>query len=427
MTSGREGSSPSPPTKFMKVAIFTDVFLDVPGGIPSSIVSQREYLAKNGISSIVFCPATPGVKVPEGVFGVPSYKYLRPGGAPLSKRISKVKKAILKTYPEFDFDLVHVHYEAACSLAGIQLAREFKKPLVQTMHGREDVAAETNIPHPFKTLGGVLLCRLHKCGVPHPIKVRRDDYLAPTICQAKMWTLMVNHANSADAVITPSQHFKDKLQHYGVSKPFYVISNAISDNVLKENFKAAGMDYEKPKTREYDGKSPLKLFWSSRVSKEKRIIPFLEALRLTKTPFMMEVYGDGNDLNRANKYVKKHNLKVRFYGRIDHTKMLERMREAQMAVVASYGFDNQPMTILEAVSMGLPTLICDPDLVEVTGNGGLVASGPAPEEMAKALDELLVHPEKLEGLSQKCLDDRERVLQSVQIEKLIKLYRSLVK
>ena len=406
----------------MKVAIFTDVFLDVPGGIPSSIVAQREYLAKNGISSTVFCPATPGSKVPEGVFAVPSYKFLRPGGAPFSKRISKVKKAILKAYPEFDFDLVHVHYEAACSLAGMQLAREFKKPLIQTMHGREDVAAETNIPHPFKTVGGALLCRLHKCGVPHPVKIRRDNYLAPTICQAKMWTLMVNHANFADAVITPSHHFKEKLQHYGVSKPFYVISNAISDEVLKDSFREAGVDYDKPKTREYDGKSPLKLFWNSRVSKEKRIMPFLEALTLTKTPFEMEVYGDGNDLNRAKKYVRKHNLKVKFYGRIDHMKMLERMSKAELAVVVSYGFDNQPMTILEAVSMGLPTLISDPDLLEVTGKGGLLASSPSPGAMAKALDELSIHPEKLKELSQKCLDDRERVLQSVQIKKLIKLF-----
>ena len=411
----------------MKVAIFTDVFLEVPGGIPSSIVAQREYLAKNGISSIVFCPAKPGSKVPEGVFAVPSFKFLRPGGAPLAKRIAKVKKAILKAYPEFDFDLVHVHYEAACSLAGMQLAKEFKKPLVQTMHGREDVAAETNIPHPFKTIGGALLCRLHKCGVPHPLKVRRDDYLAPTICQAKMWTLMVNHANFADAVITPSTHFKEKLQHYGVSRPFYVISNAISDEVLKANFKEAGMNYDKPKTREYDGNGPLKLFWNSRVSKEKRIMPFLEALTLTKTPFEMEVYGDGNDLARAKKYVASHRLEVKFYGRIDHAKMLERMYEADLAVVASYGFDNQPMTILEAVSMGLPTLVCDPDLLEVTGKGGLLASGPTPEEMAKALDELSLHPEKLKELSQKCLDDRKRVLQSVQIEKLVELYKTLVK
>ena len=418
---------PSRPPFYMKVAIFTDVFLEVPGGIPSSIVAQREYLAKNGISSIVFCPATPRSKVPEGVFAVPSFKFLRPGGAPFSKRISKVKKAILKAYPEFDFDLVHVHYEAACSLAGMQLAREFKKPLIQTMHGREDVAAETNIPHPLKTVGGALLCRLHKFGVPHPLKVKRDDYLAPTVCQAKMWTLMVNHANFADAVITPSKHFKDKLQHYGVSQPFYVISNAISDEVLKTNFKEAGMNYDKPKTREYNGDEPLKLFWNSRVSKEKRIMPFLKALTLTKASFEMEVYGDGNDLSKAKKYAASHQLKVKFYGRIDHKKMLERMYEADLAVVASYGFDNQPMTILEAVSMGLPTLVCDPDLMEVTGEGGLLTSDSSSEAMAKALDELYLHPGRLKELSQKCLDDRTRVLQSVQINKLIELYKFLVK
>ncbi len=411
----------------MKVAIFTDVFLEVPGGIPSSINAQREYLDKNGIESEVFCPARPGSKVPEGVFAVPSFKHLRPGGAPFAKRIRKVKKAILETYPDFDFDLVHVHYEGACSLAGMQLAREFKKPLVQTMHGREDVAAETNIPHPFKTLGGALLCRLHKCGVPHPIKIRRDDYLAPTVVRAKMWTLMVNHANFADMVITPSKHFKDKLQHYGVSKPFYVISNAISDDALKDSFEKAGLDFNKPVVREYDGNSPLRLFWNSRVSKEKRMMPFLEALTLVKTPVALEVYGDGNDLKKAEKYVKSHDLPVKFYGRTDHTKMLERMKDAQLSVVVSYGFDNQPMTILEARAMGLPALICDPDLFEVTGKGGVLAKGPSPAEMAKAIDDLASNLGELEKKSKLCLVERDEVLQSVQIKKLIKLYNSLVK
>ena len=411
----------------MRVAIFTDVFLEVAGGIPSSIEAQREYLTKNGISSIVFCPARPGSKVPEGVFAVPSFKYLRPGGAPLAKRIKKVKKAILSAYPEFDFDIVHVHYEGACSLAGMQLAREFSRPLVQTMHGREDVAAETNIPHPVKTLGGTLLCYLHKFGVPHPIKIKRDDELAPTTVRAKMWTLMVNHANFADVVITPSRHFKEKLEHYGVTKPFVVISNAISDEDLKRSFKAAGLDYDKPPVRDYDGQKALRLFWNSRVSKEKRMLPLLSALLLSGGSIEMEVYGDGNELGKAKRLVKKQGLKVRFFGRIEHTKMLEKMKSAELAVVVSYGFDNQPMTILEARAMGLPTLIADPDLLEVTGEGGILTSGPEPGEMAKTLSEILRRPKIIEEKSRACIRGRDEVLQSVQIKKLIKLYRELAK
>lgn len=411
----------------MKIAIFTDVFLEVPGGIPSSINAQREYLAKNGISSIVFCPARPGSKTPEGVFAVPSFKHLRPGGAPFAKRIKKVKKAILRAYPDFNFDIVHVHYEGACSIAGMQLAKEFKKPLVQTMHGREDVAAETNIPHPFKTLGGILLCRLHKCGIPHPIKIQKDNYLAPTLVRAKMWTLMVNHANFADVVITPSEHFKNKLQHYGVSKPFYVISNAISDEVLKKSFEEIGLSFDNPPVRKYDSNSPLKIFWNSRVSKEKRIMPFLNALTMVGSPVTLKVYGDGNDLKKAEKYVKRHGLSAKFYGRTDHAEMLKQMKNAQLSAVVSYGFDNQPMTILEARAMGLPVLICDPDLLEVTGKGGVLTSGPDARAIAEAINGLTSKPGELEKKSQLCLAEREEVLQSAQIKKLIKLYRSLVK
>ena len=107
--------------------------------------------------------------------------------------------------------------------------------------------------------------------------------------------------------------------------------------------------------------------------------------------------------------------------------MLERMKDAQLSVVVSYGFDNQPMTILEARAMGLPALICDPDLLEVTGKGGVLAKGPSPAEMAKAIDDLASNLGELEKKSELCLVERDEVLQSVQIKKLIKLYNSLVK
>ena len=409
----------------MKVAIFTDVFLEVPGGIPSSINAQREYLEKAGISSVVFCPAQPGSKVPDGVFAVPSFKYFRPGGAPFAKRIAKVKRAILAAYPEFDFDVVHVHYEGACSLAGMQLARELKKPLVQTMHGREDVAAETNISHPFKTLGGCLICFLHHFGVSHTIKIKRDNYLAPTVVRAKMWTLMVNHANFADVVITPSKHFEEKLRHYGVCKPFLVISNAISDEALRASFREAGLDFSKPEAREYDGSEPLRLFWNSRVSKEKRIMPLLLALTLIKLPVSLEVYGDGNELTKAERYARKHGLKVKFYGRVEHAEILKKMKKAQLSSVVSYGFDNQPMTILEARAMGLPTLVCDPDLLEVTGDGGILTAGPEPEKIVETLENIQRRPETIAKKSKECIKERDEVLQSVQIKKLIKLYNDL--
>ena len=104
----------------MKIAIFTDVFLEVPGGIPSSVEAQKNELKKMGHEVVIFCPAwktdDDGHALINGhpeldVYGVPSFRWLKPGGAPFSKRPAVVKRWILQKFPDFDFDIVHSHYE----------------------------------------------------------------------------------------------------------------------------------------------------------------------------------------------------------------------------------------------------------------------------------------------------------------------------
>lgn len=403
----------------MRVAIFTDVFLEVPGGICSSIKAQKAGLEKLGHEVTVFCPGWHPEK-DKSIVIVPTNKILRAGGAPLAKTPDTVKAWILEKYPEFKFDVVHVHYEAGCSIAGMQLAKQFKIPLVQTMHGREDVAIQTNVPHPFKTLAGVVLCGLHGKWIPHSITISRDDKLAPTVTRAKMWTLMVNHANFADAVVTPSHHFAKKLKQYGVKHEITVVSNAIEDAA------ANAVDW---KVRKVAKDGALKVFWNSRVSHEKRVMPFLEAVRLaTERGAKLEVniYGAGNALGKAKRYVKKAGLEkvVKFYGMVPHEEILEKMKEQHLSALASYGFDIQPMTLLEAEAAGLPVMFCDPDMKEVVpAAGAAFCDKPSAEGMAKVLVRLSKHPEEIEKMSKVMLGARVNVLQSTQIRKLLEVYK----
>ena len=154
-------------------------------------------------------------------------------------------------------------------------------------------------------------------------------------------------------------------------------------------------------------------------------MPLLLALTLIKLPVSLEVYGDGNELTKAERYARKHGLKVKFYGRVEHAEILKKMKKAQLSSVVSYGFDNQPMTILEARAMGLPTLVCDPDLLEVTGDSGILTAGPEPEKIAETLENIQRRPETIAEKSKECIKERDEVLQSVQIKKLIKLYNDL--
>ena len=401
----------------MKIAIFTDLYLEVAGGIPSSIKAQKAELKKRGHEVTVFCP---GKKCDdEDVVLVPTAK-VKVSGAPMGKNPRKIQQFILREFPVFtQFDIVHVHYEAEVSIAGMQLARRFKLPLIQTMHGREDMAIAVNVPHPFKTLAATLINLAHANYIPHKILVKKDKRLAPTVARAKMWTMMVNHANYADMVLTPSRHFAKKLISYGVIKPVEVVSNGVSDDLVKRDWPL----------RELKPTEELSMIWNSRVSREKRIMPFLEALKLANIPFKLNVFGGGNQIKQAKRYIRKHKLvdNVKLYGQVPHDDLLAKMSEQHLSVTVSYGFDTQGLTLLEAEATGLPVFFCDPDMKEIVPAGGSVcAKGPTPEEMARALRLTYEHPERIKEMSQVMMDHRTEVLQSTQIDRLLDVYTKLV-
>lgn len=409
----------------MNIAIFTDIFLEVPGGICSSIMAQKAGLEALGHKVTIFCPGWSRPKDKSIVIIPTMSRHLKINGAPVSHAPEKVIAWVNANYPMLNqFDIIHVHYEASCSLAGIKLARQFHIPLVQTMHGREDVAIQTNVPHPFKYLVATTLNFLHSTYLPHPIIIKKDHNLAPTHTRAKMWTLMVNHANAADAVITPSYHFAKKLQEYGVKRKITRVSNAIDDAV------ASAEDWP---VRSFSPGQPLKLFWNSRVSHEKRIMVFLEAINLaTKKSATLKVTicGDGNAEKEAKEYVSKNHLQkiVKFEGRVSHATMLNRMKEQHLSVLTSYGFDIQPMTLLEAEAVGLPVLICDPDMREVTAPSGTVfCPKPDASTIATTLYNLSQTPSKITELSKAMLAHRKEVLISTQVAKMLEVYQSLLR
>lgn len=409
----------------MNIAIFTDIFLEVPGGICSSIQAQKAGLEALGHKVTVFCPGW-GKSLDPSVVIVPTMsRHIALGGAPVSHAPEKVMDFVRKNYPIFNqFDIIHVHYEASCSLAGMKLAREFRIPLVQTMHGREDVAIQTNIPHPFKYMVAKLLCWMHSWYIPNEIVVRKDRQLAPTRTRAKMWTLMVNHANFADRVITPSYHFADKLNQYGVRREITRVSNAIDDAVANA---------EEWPVRKVGADGVLKVFWNSRVSNEKRVMVFLEAVKLAVergAKLRVTICGDGNAEKAAREYALKNGLRsvVKFAGRVPHEKMLEQMREQHISVLASYGFDIQPMTLLEAEAVGLPVMICDPDMREVTAEAGTVfCERPDAETIGNSLYDLWANPKNIEKLSQGMMAHRSEVLVSTQVAEMLKVYKKALK
>lgn len=397
----------------MRIAVFTDIYAPwATGGIVSSIQAQKRELEKLGHTVVVFCPGFDSDD--PTVVTVPTFKWLKINETAVARTPQEIETAILDQRPEFgrEFDLVHAHYEAACSIAGIRLARRFGLPVVQTMHGREDMAIAVNVAPALRFGVAEALDLLHAQCLEHGVEVERDQFQAPTLTRARMWRLMVNHAESADVVVTPTRHFAEKLRHYGVTRPLRVVSNGVDEDLVTQEFQV----------RRLEEGAPLLMLWNSRVSHEKRIMPFLKAVAQLQRPYYLTVYGDGNDLKKAQRYARQQDLAVEFRGRRPRTEIIRQMGSAQLAIMASYNFDTQGMTLLEAKATGLPVFFCDPNMREVVPEGSYVlAAGPEPEAMAAALEALPAG--QIEKMSRVMMAHREEALQSAQIQKLLAVYQ----
>ena len=409
----------------MKIAIFSDCYLDLTGGIVSSINAQKAALEALGHKVYVFSSGYP--KTPsqlkslarQNIFVVPSCKLLLRGLTPVSRRPKIVEKWLLTNHPEIKrFDVFYVHYEAGCSIAGLRLAKHYKIPSVQVMHGREDMGVSNLVPRGFRTIAAIALNLFHSWYIPHTVKVRRDKRLADTIAKAKMWTLMVNHANYADLVFTPSKHFKRKLTSYGVKTKIKVLPNGFPDDKMPED----------PKVRKLNIGEELRMIWHSRVSSEKRIMPFLKAVSEIDGHYRLDVYGDGNDLRRAERFAKRHHLRVKFYGNVSYYRVVKALSEAHLDVLTSYNYDTFGMTLIEAESAGVPVFFCDKDMKEVVPDGSYVLSpSPEPAAMAESINQLLAYPDRIREMSQVMLDHRDEVRITNRIKALEDIFNDIIK
>ena len=408
----------------MKIAIFSDCYLDLTGGIVTAINSDKAELERRGHTVYIFSSAYPRSKkereklAKKNIFPVKSCRVFFRGITPIARRPKIIEKELEKNHPELkDFDIFYVHYEAGCSIAGLHLAHKYQIPSVQVMHGREDVGEEEIIPFGLRTIVAAALNLFHSWYLPHPVKVERDNYLANTIAKAKMWTLMVNHANCADLVLTPSEHFRQKLIYYGVKKPIESLHHGVNDVLLNK----------KVTIKELKDDETLEIIWHSRLSGEKRIMPFLEALARVKHPYRLSVYGDGPETGKAKIYTKLHNLNVTFYGATNLNTIFNAMGKAHLDVLISYNYDTFGMTLLEATVAGIPALIVDADLEEILPPGGyILAKNETPAEIANAINNIFNQKETIKNMSKIQISARNKRSIAKKAENLEKIFKKLL-
>jgi len=225
------------------------------------------------------------------------------------------------------------------------------------MHNRVDVGIEATAPLP-----GLVLRVLNAWerralgGFTESKPVGRDG-----------WSYLRRFAVRSDAVTAPSSHFAQRLEQHDVVPLRHlpavdVVWNGIDDDVL---------DAALASTASARPPGLPRFLWIGRMSPEKRLLPFLEALAESGVSAEVEVIGGGGELRAARRIVQKRRptASVVFAGRMPYAEVLRRIQAADAVVQTSIGFETQGMTVFEAASLGTPSVVSDPAVAGELGDG----------------------------------------------------------
>jgi glycosyltransferase involved in cell wall biosynthesis len=124
----------------------------------------------------------------------------------------------------------------------------------------------------------------------------------------------------------------------------------------------------------------------------KGIDVLLDAWATMQIPAQLDIFGDGPLRNELEAKARRLDIPVRFHGFVDDFR--DRLLDVDGLVLPTRA-DNLPVAILEAMAVGLPVVATRvggvPELV-VDGETGFLVEPDDPDELARALDELIADP-----------------------------------
>ena len=168
----------------------------------------------------------------------------------------------------------------------------------------------------------------------------------------------------------------------------------------------------------------------ARLSPEKRQRTLIEAMpRIRDKKVKLVLVGGGPYEDELRQCVEELNVgdRVIFAGMRSGDEVAALLKQADVFSLASYHFDNQPMTFLEAAASGLPIVYCDERMTEaLTKRNSILTGGIEGEDFAKVFNDLFTHPEKIEELSRGALNVAKKFDSTAMAKKMVGLYESLI-
>ena len=299
---------------------------------------------------------------------------------------SEAYKKLGKVLDNFKPDIVHmnnINFQLTPSI--IYAVKKRNIPLVQTVHDYQMICPN-HLLYSFNETkpcdrcikGSKWNCLKYSC--IHNSKIK--SFLG--VIEAKFYSILKTY-NKVDLYICPSKFLENKLMDGSelYSGKTYVIHNFIQKNSVP---------------KKADNENPYIVF-VGRLSKEKGVELLSETAKLLPH-FHFVVAGNGPD-DACLKDIPNVTLK----GFLTGDELTDLMANAKLLIAPSVCYENCPLSILEAHSMGIPVVTMNSggmaELVE-DEKTGVLASSPTPEAVAQAVEKCLGNEEYYKTLKSNC-------------------------
>ena len=307
----------------LKIAMFTNNYFPVIGGVPISIQRLAKALRNRGHQVKIFAPEYKEQTEDEtDIIRCNSIYYYEESG--LAFPVTNIySPQIKKDFKAGNFDLVHAHHPFWLGNKGRKLAEKFNLPLAFTYHTRLEKYSHY-VPN-------ILFMRKF-------FKNRLSHFL------------IRNFANNTDAVFAPTESTKEYLRNVGVSRFIKVMPTGIDfdhyncpDEVINKLRKKLIGDAEQL------------LISVSRLSKEKNLYFLLNGIKTLKEKsnlnFKLIIIGSGSEKDNIESFIEENQLEneIELIGAVDFREMAKYYLAADLFVFASTT-ETQGMVLLEAMA-----------------------------------------------------------------------------
>lgn len=375
----------------MRIAMMTNNYKPVVGGVPIAIERLAEGLRERGHEVYIFAPEYEGYQEEEPfVIRYRAFHKKAGGYVPLMKPVDFKMERVFR---ELKFDMIHVHHPVLIGQRAQYLGKKYDVPVVFTYHTRYE--QYLHYWKPYKWLKG-------RNG-------NLEGKLVDVIENQLVLAFIRRFTEKCSLVFAPTNQIRTIIEDREWETNITVMPTGLPDSAYEE-------DTEKEAVREKYSRGKKYLMCTvARLSAEKNLEFLLHTLVELKhkmgDSFQLLLIGDGPQKQELSGLAEALGIaeNVTFLGTVPNEQITIFHRACDAFLFASKS-ETQGIVLLEAMAGASPVVaveatgVCD---VVQNGRNGFMTS-ESPEEFAERTKEVLTDQELHQVLSQGARETAER-------------------